>query len=235
MLTAGVAVWRAWQAAGGADAGSAGRTQPRRIHGAGRRGCARVPRRRAARALSRAGDAGGGAAPATGAMAAILGADDDAVAAACRKAARRPRRRAGQLQRAGAARDRGRARGRRARDAGGEGARRASARVMLPVSAPFHSSLLQAGGGEARAKARAGPVRVAVDPGRCTTSTSREHATPDAIRAALARAGGEPGALDADDPGVRRARRDARRRMRARQGAREPRQAHRRRARRRSR
>ena len=61
MLAADIAVWRAWRAAGAAQPAVARRAQPRRIRGAGRRRCACVRRRVAARALSRAGDAGGGA------------------------------------------------------------------------------------------------------------------------------------------------------------------------------
>ena len=58
MLTAGVAVWRAWQAAGGPDAVGRRRPLAGRVHGAGRRRRARVRRRAAAGSLPRAGDAG---------------------------------------------------------------------------------------------------------------------------------------------------------------------------------
>ncbi len=47
LLAAGVAVWRAWVAAGGATPGRAGRPQPRRVRRAGRRRCAFACRRRA--------------------------------------------------------------------------------------------------------------------------------------------------------------------------------------------
>ncbi len=104
--------------------------------------------------------------------------------------------------------------------AAAQGARR-EARVLLPVSAPFHSSLL-------KPAAERLAARLAESPSRrrrsrwCTTSTSQEQPTPDGDPRRARAAGGEPGALGRDDPGVRRARRHARRRMRARQGARRP-------------
>lgn len=141
MLTAGVAVWRAWQAAGGpVPAIVAGHSlgEYSALVAAGAlafRDAVPLVRYRA-EAMQEA------VAPGAGAMAAILGADDETVAAACRKAAEghvvepvnynAP----GQLVIAGE-----RAAVERAMQAAKElGARRA---VMLPVSAPFHSSLLK--------------------------------------------------------------------------------------------
>ncbi len=97
--------------------------------------------------------------------------------------------------------------------------------VLLPVSAPFHSSLLKPA---ARAPRRASSPTCRSPCRRspcCTTSTSRKgrRAGGDPRRARAA--GGEPGALGRDHPGVRRARRHARRRMRAGQGARGTQQA----------
>jgi [acyl-carrier-protein] S-malonyltransferase len=141
MLTAGVAVWRAWQAAGGpmpaVVAGhSLGEYSALVASGALAFADAVPLVRYRAEAMQAA------VPPGVGAMAAILGADDETVAAACRKAAEghvvepvnynAP----GQLVIAGE-----RAAVERAMQAVKElGARRA---VMLPVSAPFHSSLLK--------------------------------------------------------------------------------------------
>ena len=61
MLTAGFAVYRAWHGARRHEPAHGRRPQPRRIHGAGRRGCARLRRCGAAGAIPRAGDAGSGA------------------------------------------------------------------------------------------------------------------------------------------------------------------------------
>ena len=141
MLTAGVAVWRAWCEAGGAQpvimAGhSLGEYTALVAAGAlAFRDAVPLVRFRA-QAMQEA------VPPGVGAMAAILGADDATVAAACRKAAEghvvepvnfnAP----GQLVIAGE-----RAAVERAMQAAKElGARRA---VLLPVSAPFHSSLLK--------------------------------------------------------------------------------------------
>ena len=99
--------------------------------------------------------------------------------------------------------------------------------VMLPVSAPFHSTLL-------RPAADQLAERLAQDRDRArrrfrssTTSTSRSIASPTAIREALARQAANPVHWTATDPRDGRPRRHARRRMRARQGARRPDQAHR--------
>jgi [acyl-carrier-protein] S-malonyltransferase len=189
MLTAGVAVWRAWQAAGGpAPAMLAG-------HSLGEYGALvasgalafrdAVPLVRfRAQAMQEA------VPPGEGAMAAILGADDDTVAAACRAAAEghvvepvnfnAP----AQVVIAGE-----RAAVERAMQAAKElGARRA---VLLPVSAPFHSGLmLPAAERLAQRLAQVSfgkpeiPVVHNVDVG--------VHQEPDAIRAALAQQAASP-------------------------------------------
>ena len=189
MLAAGVAVLRAWQAAGGpAPSLVAGHSlgEYSALVAAGALAFAdAVPLvRYRAEAMQEA------VAPGVGAMAAILGADDDTVAAACRKGAEghvvepvnynAP----GQLVIAGE-----RAAVERAMQAAKElGARRA---VMLPVSAPFHSSLLKPAAdklarrlAEVAFRAPAIPVVHNVDVAL--------HAEPDAIRAALARQAASP-------------------------------------------
>lgn len=140
MLTAGVATWRAWQAAGGpvpaiVAGHSLGEYAALVAAEALSLGDAVRTVRFRAQAMQDAVPAG------TGAMAAILGLDDDAVRAACVEAAagevvepvnfNAPSQvviagHAGAVERAAAA-------------AKARGAKRA---VMLPVSAPFHSSLL---------------------------------------------------------------------------------------------
>ena len=144
MLTAGVATWRAWQEAGGSTpatvAGhSLGEYTALVASGALAFGDAVPLVRFRAQAMQDA------VPPGVGAMAAILGIDDDAVAAACAEAAaavpgecvepvnyNAP----GQLVIAGhrAAVERAAAAAR---------ARGAKRSVLLPVSAPFHSALLQ--------------------------------------------------------------------------------------------
>jgi len=189
MLTAGIAVWRAWQAAGG------GAPEVMAGHSLGEytalvaanalafRDAVPLVRFRA-QAMQEA------VPPGDGAMAAILGADDDTVVAACRKAAEghvvepvnynAP----GQLVIAGE-----RAAVERAMQAAKElGARRA---VMLPVSAPFHSSLLKPAAEKLAQRlaqvsfaSPAIPVLHNVD--------VAQHATADEIRAALAAQAASP-------------------------------------------
>jgi [acyl-carrier-protein] S-malonyltransferase len=184
MLTAGVAVWRAWRAAGGAVpavvAGhSLGEYSALVASGALAFHDAVPLVRFRAQAMQEAVPAGAGA------MAAILGADDDAIAAACRESTQGDEvvepvnyNAPGQLVIAGS-----RAAVERAMVAAkARGARRA---VMLPVSAPFHSSLLKPAA-ERLAQRLAGvafatpaiPVVHNVD--------VASHATPEAIRRALA-------------------------------------------------
>ena len=189
MLTAGVAMWRAWQAQGGASpafvAGhSLGEYTALVAAGALQFSDAVPLVRFRAEAMQEAVAVG------VGAMAAIVGADDAAVIEACRDAAQgevvepvnfnAP----GQLVIAGnrAAVERAMA-GAKAR-----GAKRA---LMLPVSAPFHSSLL-------RPAAERLALRLAhVDVNTPTIPVIHNvdvetHETPDAIRAALAAQAASP-------------------------------------------
>jgi len=141
MLTAGVAAWRAWQAAGGpmpsiVAGHSLGEYTALVAAGALAFGDAVPLVRFRAQAMQDAVPAG------QGAMAAVIGADDDAVAAACAEAAQgqvvepvnfnAP----GQLVIAGHKEAVERA----IVAAKARGAKRA---MLLPVSAPFHSSLLK--------------------------------------------------------------------------------------------
>ncbi len=189
MLTAGVAVWRAWEAAGGAMpdvvAGhSLGEYTALVVAGAlAFRDAVPLVRYRA-QAMQEAVPAG------VGAMAAILGLDADGVAAACAKAAQ------GQVvepvnfntpeqiviaghreavERAIAA----------ATEAG------AKRGVLLPVSAPFHSTLMRPAGERLAAKL----ASVAVSAPRLPVvhnADVAEHPEPEAIRAALARQAASP-------------------------------------------
>ncbi len=193
MLTAGVAVWRAWQAAGGATpdivAGhSLGEYTALVAAGAlAFRDAVPLVRFRA-QAMQEAVPTG------VGAMAAILGLDAQSVAAACAEAVAHPNESqvvepvnfntpeqivvAGHreaVERAMAA-------------ATAKGAKRA---VLLPVSAPFHSSLMKPAGARLAAKlagiavaAPAIPVLHNVD--------AQEKTTSDAIRAALASQAASP-------------------------------------------
>lgn len=189
MLTAGVAVWRAWREAGGpAPAILAGHSlgeytalvaaQALKFEDA-------VPLVRfRAEAMQDAVPAG------EGAMAAIIGGDDEAVLSACREAAQGDVVEAvnfnapGQLVIAGhrAAVERAIA------AAKARGAKRA---MLLPVSAPFHSSLLAPAAerlalrlAHVEVRAPAIPVLHNVD--------AATHAEPGAIRSALARQAASP-------------------------------------------
>jgi [acyl-carrier-protein] S-malonyltransferase len=189
MLTAGVAVYRAWLAAGGAKpAIVAGHSlgEYTALVAAGAldfRDAVPLVRFRA-QAMQDAVPAG------VGAMAAIMGGDDAAVAAACAEAAQgqivepvnfnAP----GQIVIAGhrEAVERAMALAKQ------KGAKRG---VLLPVSAPFHSSLLKPAADKLAARlaqiafaAPAIPVIHNVD--------VAEHAEPDAIRNALARQAASP-------------------------------------------
>jgi [acyl-carrier-protein] S-malonyltransferase len=189
MLTAGVAIYRAWLAAGGAKPSvMAGHSlgEYTALVAAGALAFAdAVPLVRfRAQAMQDAVPAG------VGAMAAIMGGDDDGVAAACMEAAQgqvvepvnfnAP----GQIVIAGhrEAVERAIALAKQ------KGAKRG---VMLPVSAPFHSSLLKPAADKLAARlaqvafaAPSIPVIHNVD--------VAEHAAPDAIRAALAQQAASP-------------------------------------------
>ncbi len=191
MLTAGIAAWRAWQGAGGpAPALVAGHSlgEYTALVAAGALAFAdAVPLVRfRAQAMQEAVPAG------VGAMAAILGLDDAGVAAACAEASagsgeivepvnyNAP----GQLVIAG---HRG-AVERAAAAAKSRGAKRA---VLLPVSAPFHSSLLQPAA--ARLEQRLRDIAFAAPRIPVLHNVDvAEHATADAIRAALAAQAAHP-------------------------------------------
>jgi len=189
MLAAGVATWRAWLAAGGASpkvlAGhSLGEYSALVASGALAFKDAVPLVRFRAQAMQEAVPAG------QGAMAAILGADDDIVAAACREAGEgqvvepvnfnAP----GQLVIAGERQAVERA----MLAAKAKGARRA---VMLPVSAPFHSSLLKPAADRLATRLREVPLVSPSIPVVHNVDVAR-HEQPDAIRAALARQAANP-------------------------------------------
>lgn len=190
MLTAGVAVWRAWQAAGApAPAIVAGHSlgEYTALVAAGSLAFAdALPLVRfRAQAMQDAVPSG------TGGMAAILGLDDEGVAGACREASSGGEvvepvnyNAPGQLVIAGhrAAVERA------AAAAKAKGAKRA---VLLPVSAPFHSSLLRPAA--ERLAARLAGVDVHAPAIAVLHNVDvAEHRTPEAIRAALARQAASP-------------------------------------------
>ena len=189
MLTAGVAVWRAWQLANGpAPAFMAGHSlgEYTALVAAGAldfKDAVPLVRFRA-EAMQEAVAAG------VGAMAAVIGADDAAVAEACREAAQgevvepvnfnAP----GQIVIAGNKSAVERA----IVAAKARGAKRA---LLLPVSAPFHSSLLKPAAerlalrlADVEIRAPSIPVVHNVD--------VQTHSTPDEIRAALAQQAASP-------------------------------------------
>jgi len=140
MLTAGYAVYRAWRNAGGAEPALVAGHSLGEYTGLIAAGV--IAFREALPLVRFRAEAMQDAVPAgTGAMAAILGLDDDAVRAACEEAAQ------GQVVEAvnfNAPNQVVIAGHRAAVERGAEAARARGARraVMLPVSAPFHSSLL---------------------------------------------------------------------------------------------
>ncbi len=189
MLTAGIAVWRAWRAAGGAApaivAGHSLGEYTALVAAGALAFTDAVPLVRfRAQAMQDAVPAG------VGAMAAILGLDAAAVAAACAEAAQ------GQVvepvnfntpeqiviaghreavERAMAA-------------ATAKGAKRC---VLLPVSAPFHSSLMKPAADKLAAKLASAVLHAPVTPVLHNVDVE-EKSTPDAIRAALARQAASP-------------------------------------------
>ena len=183
MLTADVAVYRAWRAAGGAEASlmaghSLGEYAALVAGGAISFADALPLVRFRAQAMQDAVPQG------VGAMAAIIGLDDEGVAAACAEAAQSQSVEAvnfnapGQVVIAGhkeaveraiiASRARGAKRG-----------------VLLPVSAPFHSKLLQPAADKLAAYLSRVPVRLASPAVMHNVDVARAE-TPEAIRAALA-------------------------------------------------
>ncbi|MFO1394244.1 MAG: ACP S-malonyltransferase [Steroidobacteraceae bacterium] len=182
MLAAGVAVWRAWRAHGGAmPVAMAG-------HSLGEYTalvCSESLDFRTAVDLVRfRGQAMQRAVPlGTGAMAAVLGLDDGDVEAACREAAagevvepvnfNAP----GQVVIAGHATAVARA----IEAAKARGAKRA---VLLPVSVPSHSSLMVGAADELAARLAGVEVRMPVVPDVYTVGVQR-HRSPDGIRSAL--------------------------------------------------
>ena len=189
MLAADVAVYRAWRAAGGAEASvmaghSLGEYAALVAAGAIAFSDALPLVRFRAQAMQDAVPQG------VGAMAAIMGLDEQGVMAACTEAAQTQSVEAvnfnapGQVVIAGhkeaveraivAARARGAKRG-----------------VLLPVSAPFHSKLLQPAAEKLAAYLANVTVRVANIPVVHNVDVVRA-ATPEAIRAALARQAASP-------------------------------------------
>ena len=189
MLTAGVAVWRAWQAAGGAApsylAGhSLGEYTALVASGAiAFRDAVPLVRFRA-EAMQEAVPAGAGA------MAAVIGGDEAAIAEACREAAQGEIVEAvnfngpGQIVIAGN-------KGAVERAMAAAKARGAKRAMLLPVSAPFHSSLLAPAA--ARLAQRLAHVDVAAPAIPVVHNVDVTlHATPGEIRAALARQAASP-------------------------------------------
>jgi [acyl-carrier-protein] S-malonyltransferase len=189
MLAAAVATWRAWQDAGGplpayVAGHSLGEYSALVAAGALAFGDAVPLVRFRAEAMQQAVASG------VGAMAAVIGADDEAIAEACREAAQgevvepvnfnAP----GQIVIAG-----NKAAVERAMIAAkARGAKRA---VMLPVSAPFHSSLLAPAAerlADRLAQVKIGAPAIPV----VHNADVRTHATPDEIRDALARQAASP-------------------------------------------
>ena len=189
MLTADTAVYRAWRAAGGADASlmaghSLGEYAALVAAGAIAFADALPLVRFRAQAMQDAVPQG------VGAMAAIMGLDDEGVVAACAEAAQMQSVEAvnfnapGQVVIAGhkeaveraivAAKARGAKRG-----------------LLLPVSAPFHSKLLQPAAEKLAAYLAEVPVRVANVAVLHNVDVARA-ATPEAIRVALARQAASP-------------------------------------------
>src|ERR1700687_5956871 len=189
MLTADVAVYRAWRAAGGAEASvmaghSLGEYAALVAAGAISFADALPLVRFRAQAMQDAVPQG------VGAMAAIMGLDDEGGVAACAEAAQTQSVEAVNFNAPGQGVIAGHKEAveRAIVAAKARGAKRG---VLLPVSAPFHSKLLQAAAKRLAAYLAEVPVRVAnvgvlhnVDVARATT--------PEAIRAALARQAASP-------------------------------------------
>jgi [acyl-carrier-protein] S-malonyltransferase len=189
MLAAGVAVWRAWQAAGGPSPGylaghSLGEYTALVASGAiAFRDAVPLVRFRA-EAMQEA------VAPGVGAMAAVIGADEATIADACREAAEgdvvepvnfnAP----GQVVIAGNKPAVERA----MRAAKARGAKRA---MLLPVSAPFHSSLLAPAADRLAVRLAQIDIATPAIPVLHNVDVA-PHAAPDEIRTALARQAASP-------------------------------------------
>jgi len=168
MLAAGVAVWRAWRALGGAlpavvSGHSLGEFTALVCAGALDYPAAIELVRFRGQVMQEAVPAG------TGAMSAILGLDDDAVIAVCREAAGT----AGEAAAAQRAIDLAKTRG----------AKRA---VTLPVSVPSHSSLMRGAGEKLRAKLGTLTVRAPAVP-YVSAVDARPHSEPADIVDVLVR------------------------------------------------
>jgi len=189
MLTAGVAIYRAWLASGGAKptvvAGHSLGEYTALVAAGALAFADAVPLVRfRAQAMQDA------VPPGVGAMAAIMGGDDDAVAAACTEAAQgqvvepvnfnAP----GQVVIAGHREAVERA----IALAQQKGAKRG---VLLPVSAPFHSSLLKPAADKLAARLAQVTFAPPVIPVIHNVDVA-EHSAPDAIRAALAQQAASP-------------------------------------------
>jgi [acyl-carrier-protein] S-malonyltransferase len=191
MLTAGIAVYRAWLAAGGAE--------PQWLAGHSLGEYAALVAARAltladavplvrfrAQAMQEAVPEG------TGAMAAILGLSDDDVRAACNEAAAAT----GQVVEAvnfNAPSQVVIAGNKAAVEKGIEAckARGAKRGVLLPVSAPFHSSLLKPAAARLAERLAGIPVAVPAIPVLHNVDLTTS-STPDAVRSALARQAASP-------------------------------------------
>ena len=106
-------------------------------------------------------------------------------------------------------------------------ARGAKRALLLPVSAPFHSSLLKPAAERLAARLAQVEIRAPAIPVVHNVDVAT-HATPDEIRAALAQQAASPVRWTETIQAFAAQRRHARRRMRARQGARRTDAAHRR-------
>src|ERR1700687_2141369 len=189
MLTADVAVYRAWRAAGGAEAAvmaghSLGEYAALVAAGAIAFADALPLVRFRAQAMQQAVPQG------VGAMAAIMGLDDEGVVAACAEAAQMQSVEAGDFNAPGPVVIAGHKEAveRAIVAAKARGAKRG---LLLPVSAPFHSKLLRPAADKLAAYLAGVPVRDARPAVLPNVDVARA-ATPDAIREALARQAASP-------------------------------------------